>query len=404
MTPKTVCSDTPIEITFATTTTGADRYDVLATQSANVIGTPTTGTMQSNTIIFSDAFTNTSSTTGDVVYRVTPHSFMSSGNCVGDPFDITVTIQPEPVMDLGLLTKTVCSDTDIEIVLATNGTSIVADRYDVLATQSANVIGTPTTGALLDNMAIFSDQFTNTSSASGNIVYSITPHSALSSGGCLGDSFDITVTIDPEPVMSRTLLTKAVCSGTDVEIAFDTEASSIGADRYDVVASSDTYVMGTPTTGSLLGGMAIFGDQFINTSNASGNVVYTVTPHSASSDGDCTGDSFDITVTIQPQPVIEPTLSPKTVCSDTDIEITLTTAATSTGADRYDVAVASQSSNLIGMPTIGPLSTNTIIFRDQFTNTSTVSGDVVYTVTPYSTSLNGNCMGDAFDITVTIDP
>ena len=409
LSPKTVCSDTAIGITLATTavSTGAGVYDVTEfRRGPDLMGAASVGTGQPNTAIFNDQFTNISSITQEIVYRIIPRSPMLSGDCAGNPFDITIRIQPEPVIESTLANRVACSDTDIAVTFATEATSANADRYDVaVRTQAPNVIGTATERSLQPSGLIFGDQFTNTSGMSGDIVYIVTPYSTLTNGNCPGDPFDITVTINPEPVMEPGLSTETVCSDTDVGITFDTQASSIGADRYDVAVSRQgANVMGSALIGLLGIDRQIFNDQFTNTSSREGNIVYSITPHSASSDGDCTGDSFEITVTIEPEPVIESSLSSQEACSDTDIAVVFDTEVTSIGADRYDITVGSRGPSLVGTATVAPLQRDRAIFNDRFTNTTNSIEAIVYEVVPHSAVSDGNCEGDSFDIAVMIQP
>lgn len=405
----TVCSDEILNLTLATngTSVAADRFDViLLSQDANLSGVPTAGTNLPANSLVNDSFENVSNTSGDVVYRIIPKSAVASGDCLGDPFDITVTVDPKPVVDPALVTWEVCSDEILNLTLNTNGSSVVADRYDViLVSQSPNVIGTPTTGVDLTPTALVNDNFRNVSASSGNVIYRVTPKSAAADGNCIGETFDITVTVKPEPVIDPALSSLNVCSDDLLNITLTTNGTSVAADRYDIsVISQDPNLAGTPTAGVDLADNALASDTYENISGTSGNVIYQVIPKSAAADGDCLGDAFTITVTVDPEPVIDPALAIQTICSGDVLGVTLATNGTSVSADRYDVALISQDANVSGTPTMGSNLNANALVNDTFENISGTSGNVVYRITPKSTITDGNCTGDAFDITVIVNP
>ncbi|MBL6449492.1 gliding motility-associated C-terminal domain-containing protein [Fulvivirga sp. 29W222] len=404
-----ICSDEPLGVvlTTAAASIGADRYDVsLVSQDANLTGTATTGSDLPANTLAGDSYENISNISGDVVYRVTPKSSAADGNCTGDPFDITITINPEPVVDPALASLTVCSDEVLNLTLVTNGTSIGADRYDIaVISQDANLTGTPTSGVDLSDNAIINDSYQNVSNLPGNIIYRVTPKSAVADGDCVGNSFNITVTVNPEPVMNPALSTTTVCSDESLNLTLNTNGISIGADRYDVVLiSQDANLTGTPTTGSDLLANALINDSFENVSSTSGNVVYSVTPKSSIANGDCTGDDFIITVTVDPEPVMDPALASLTLCSDESLNLTLTTNGTSVGADRFNITLVSQDADLTGTATVGVDLAASALVADSFENLTNTPLDVVYEVTPKSAAADGDCTGDPFNITVTVQP
>ena len=77
--------------------------------------------------------TNTTAASLTVEYDVVP---VSSGGCLGDMVTITLTVDPEPVMDPNL-DNTVCSDELSAINLNTNGISVAAASYNILAIRKA---------------------------------------------------------------------------------------------------------------------------------------------------------------------------------------------------------------------------------------------------------------------------
>ena len=56
---------------------------------------PATGTGFANNVIADDAWTNTTDAPVNVIYTVVP---VSGAGCLGNPFTVTITVNPEPVV------------------------------------------------------------------------------------------------------------------------------------------------------------------------------------------------------------------------------------------------------------------------------------------------------------------
>ena len=392
---------------------GADRYDVaLVNQNLSLMGTPITGSLLDNMAIFNDQFTNVTDVDRDIVYSITPHSASSAGDCAGDSFEITVTIDPEPVIDPSLSTKTVCSDTDIEVEFATNGASIGADRYDVsFVRREVSVVGMTTVGILESSRLIFNDQFTNTTNTPGNIVYSVTPHSAatLATGDCEGDDFEVLITIAPEPVGFLDNVAPQ-CSGT---VSYDIQARNINniVSGGNNVVSSFSYtvlsdnmgVAAAPPRLPANNSVSPINDAYVNKTDTEANITYTITPY-AIAGSNCEGDSFDVVFPIESDPVGVDVPTPIAVCSDFD----------STNPLTYDLQDNVNSGNSISSEFTYTVSGSLVLETSRtvrsnapisfnYVNQTSSTKTITYTITPYSDSGN-RCSGDSFVVNFDIEP
>jgi len=137
----------------------------------------------------------------------------------------------------------------------------------------------------------------------------------------------------------------------------------------------------------------------VNTSNSAQTVVYTVTPTSGDA-GNCVGNSFTVSVLVNPQPSITAAQT-QTVCSGTTFNIApanttdgiVPTNTKYTWANPIDNPVGSitgQSSQLVAANTVSQLLNN-------ITNTPAT---ITYTVSPIA----GTCTGPNFTAVITINP
>ena len=385
-----VCSDEEIGVELAfTDDTGLaiESVSITATVGAGLTGTPTEGSdITSTTAISGDVFTNTGTSASSVTYTVTP---TTADGCVGQSYEIVVSITPEPVGSDP--TPTVCSDELMQVDLSnliTNGSSDVSFTW--VAEDNPNVDGEQTTTQSADTINI---QITNTTDISQEVVYSVVPTDGAT---CVGDTFTVTVTVLPEPVFSEN--SDDVCSDEALDIdlsSSQTNGVDITGYIYTVSSSNESDVpAGSARTDT---SSANITDTYTNTTNSDVVIIYTVTPISTS---DCAGDAFDVTVTVNPEPVLANLND--TICSDAAIGIILATEGTSIAADSFNILSISPNTLVAsaGDPTIGITSDINEIADDAWTNTTSNPVQVIYNVVP----ITGDCSGDPVNIVVTIDP
>ncbi|MBS1979238.1 MAG: gliding motility-associated C-terminal domain-containing protein [Bacteroidetes bacterium] len=374
------------------------------TWTATYDGSPIPG----GTGLLTGSFTNTSNNSKDAVYTITPTA-VGSG-CVGPTFTITIPINPEPVMDPALANPpAVCSTNAvstnaINVVLGTNGVSVQASSFTVtLKSQDAGLTGTPTTGTFPAaggfSNAIMNDTYRNTTAAQLKVVYTVVPKSAA---GCNGDAFDITVLINPEPVVS--VPPNTVCTTISSNIILATNGTSVGAASYKLinvtVPGTITADPGNTAVGTTSGINLIKNDKYTNNTAAPVTVVYEIRAISAAG---CTGESAFINLIINPGPVLDPALSPTPVCSGVASGVTLGVAAGSVAAASYNI-------NSVVFPglTAGPSNQGigtgkpaNYIFNDSYINVTNNPLTATYSITAVSAA---GCAGPTGTVILTINP
>ena len=407
---KSVCSDLPIALTLNTngTSVAAADYNVtnetiaagLVAGGANAV-VPATGVAAG--YLVNNVFTNNTNGPLTVTYTVVPRS---AGNCFGNSRVITVTINPEPVLSPSL-DRTACSDTNIGLVLNTNGTSVAAGSYNItsrtiapgLTPNAANVV-VPANNVAANYLS--NDQFTNTGNAPLTVTYDVVP---VSAAGCLGNSVTVTITVDPEPVVANGL-DRTECSDLPIGLTLNTNGTSVGAATYNIssitVAGGLTANAGNaavPATGVAANYLA--GHIFTNTTTGSLTVSYVVVPVSAAG---CLGDARTIVVTIAPEPVISAGLD-RTACSDVASGLVIATLGTSVPAASYNITGISVDPGLTAAGTNAAVPATGVnanyLNGDQFTNTGAAPLTVTYTIVPVSAA---GCLGNARNVVVTINP
>jgi hypothetical protein len=397
VTAPAVCSDSPTGFTLPDDPDepAAASYNITAINTNGLsasAGNPVVANMVTAAEIADDAWTNASGATVNVVYTIVP---VSADGCAGDPFTVTVPIQPEPTVLPQI--ATICSDEPVDLLLGNSALPPSVSLYNITGIGNADNLtpgmGNATTGAGQLSNAIENDTWTNTGMMPADIVYAVVP---TGSNGCVGDPFPVTITVNPKPVVNNQ--TKTVCSGEDLNLLLGM-GTNIPADKYNITAIEPnglTPGMGNAQVADDLDADAIEDDNWTNTTGLPVDVEYTVVPVSA--DG-CEGDPFTVTVTVKPEPVVANLTDG--ACSDEAIGVQLP-AVDDDGLDitSYDIITAVPDMGLVGMPTTGSGTNINAIANDAFTNTTSGPLNVVYTVTPYA----DGCAGEDFTITVTISP
>jgi gliding motility-associated-like protein len=216
--------------------------------------------------------------------------------------------------------------------------------------------------------------------------------------GCISASDIVTVFVDPVPEIANNL-DKTVCSHLPVNVILDVESALVPVSGYTIVSVTPDpllNVLSTTSPGSGYPDNVIANDTYRNTTLNPLNVVYTVIGEGTTG---CNSDPKDITVTINPEPMLDPTLV-TSICSGEATNIVLTTLPGSVAAFTYEVSVNFQHPDIVGTPTTG-IGTNDIIMNDIFTNTSSTQQFIIYDVIPSSAI---GCEGDVDQVFVYVAP
>ncbi|WP_296319849.1 T9SS type B sorting domain-containing protein [Winogradskyella sp.] len=357
----TICSDevNNVVLDVESGSVAAAAYNITAINTNGLVasaGAPVVGNGFTANEIADDAYTNTTNTPVIVTYTIVP---VSADNCEGNPFDINVTINPEPVLSTTLDT-TVCSDDASGIVLDIAAGSIMATTYNIISIDTNGLVisaGTPTVGVGFGANEIVDDAYTNTTGVPVVVTYIVVPASA---DNCEGNPVDVNLTVNPEPVLSTTL-DIPVCSEVPSGLLLDVELGSVAAATYNITAINTNGLVasaGLPVVGIGFGANEIADDAYTNNTNAPVIVTYTIVPISADN---CLGEPLDVNLTINPLPVITNTVDLLQCDNDTDgfsdfnlteAEILISTnAANETFTYYLTPADAANGTNAIANPT-----------------------------------------------------
>ena len=322
--------------------------------------------------------TNPTSTPLYATYIVTP---TSGAACVGDTFTVTVLVNP--ALAITNMDTVTCSGVPFT-VLPQNGINGIVPAGTTYS-WPIPVLSPGLTGGASGTIATnISGTLINGTSTPKTATYTVTP----TVGAFQGTTFTVTVTVNP--ASSITNMTASACSGSSF-IVTPTDATN------GVVLSGTTYSWSAPTvSGGMTGGASGINATEIsgtltNPTNLPQTATYQVTPTS----GDCIGAAFTITVTINPMPAI--TAIATNECSG--VMFTTTPANTINGIVPSGTTYTWSAPTGSGY-TGGVAGTNATNISGTLTNILTTPQTATYSVVP---TANG-CTGNAFSVTVTINP
>ena len=343
------------------------------------------GTLQSNL--------NTLST---MTYIVTPTSG-ATGTCVGAPFSSIVTVQPSP--EIGNQTVTICSSQSFTLTPQNTLAFGVVPSGTSYSWSAPTVTGSLTGGATGVNQTFISGSFVNPTNVTQTAKYIVTPTSGVN-GNCIGDTFTITVNVNPKPFIPNK--TEVICSGTSFNF------SPVNASPSTIVPNGTTYSWSAPiVSGGITGGLAQFNQStisqtLVNPTNIAQTATYTVTATSPSTIGGCSSNTFTVTVTVNPTPVI-PTQN-SIVCSGVAFNLTPIN-----GSPNANTIVPSSTTYSWALPAItggltgAQIGLSETSVNGSFNNPTNLNQTATYTVTPTSGAA-GTCIGLPFEYIVTVKP
>jgi len=378
------CGDEAFSVSLQTLISNSVMVDSFAwfvepsNDNSNLAGVPVD---TSNATTLTGTLTNMSGSDQDLVYTVVP--FM--GTCGGDPFDVTVTVHPEPTFSN--LDTMFCSGETFSIALGdlqTDAASILEYYYTINAPGDAP---TDTTSGTITGT------INNVTATDTVLTYEVTP---ITADTCSGDPFTVTVTIKPEPVLVATMDT--VCSGSSLAYSFEYATVSITADSFDIISITDGGLTNNAATPAAVGRVAdassISGDAWSNTGTAAVNVVYNVAPVSA--DG-CVGDAVNITVRVDPTTTVEAG-SPYTLCSNYDLTLSELGASISGGTTSGTWTTSGSGTFVDGTDTGDSSYGGAVTYKPS--DADKQSGGVTLTLTSDEA---GKCPTESDNVTITIN-
>ncbi len=280
LTPSAICNNTTFSYVPASATTGTT-YQWSRAAVTGISDTANNGTDDPE-----EALHNTTANPVVVTYVYT----LTANGCANTQ-DVTVAVNPTPVLSSTLTSAPICNNTIFHYTpaSATTGTAFSWSRAAV-----TGISNTANTGN--DDPA---ETLSNTTAAPILVTYVYT----LAANGC-SNIQNVAVTVNPTPVMSTTLTAAPVCDSSlfSYEPASATVGTTYQWSRATVTGISNAAATGADNPGEYL----------VNTTADPVNVqyVYTVTANS------CTNTQA-VTVTVYPKPLLSTSLTPAAICDST---------------------------------------------------------------------------------------
>ncbi|WP_445905228.1 PKD-like domain-containing protein [Flavobacterium sp.] len=290
---EAICSGESFSITPSNSALNSIPVGTTYSWSAPIItGGITGGVSATNQTSISGTLVNPTNIVQTATYTVTP----SYNGCAGNTFTVVISVNPKPVI-ANVTHPAICSETAFTVT-PTNGSGNIVPTgttYAWTISNNSNITGASASSST--GISTISQTLNNTSNSPQTIVYTVTPTSG-DTGNCIGNTFTITVVVNPKPLVMAT--TQTICSGTAFT-ATPTNGSG------NIVPSTTTYTWTTPVStpaGAITGGSAqttganTISQTLTNTTTEVATIEYIVTPIS----GACAGIPFTITVTVNPTP------------------------------------------------------------------------------------------------------
>jgi hypothetical protein len=347
--------------------------------------------------------TNQTNIPQSLTYSITPES----GPCPGNPFTLTVTVNPGPSLDTAYYS--ICSGSSLTVTLGQPNDIVppgTTFTWNVLA--NPNIIGEVSNSnpspsfntGILQNILFVND----------TVEYTITPNGAPGIPQCNGAPFPVFVIVMPTPALPSIQLND-ICSGSP--FTYDPVQNLSPSSVYNVNTVLTWTVTPPPlntvsgwsnSSGSL---NSIISQTLTNLTNTVQTVIYNVLAIDTVSN--CQSAPFTVTIIIQPTPLIQPQTA--IVCSGNAFIIA---PAISNNQPSQIVpngtlySWGNPTSNPIGLVTGGSAQSNVNGISQVLTIQPPVPpqfGILTYTITPsYPVSSSLTCPGNPFTVTVNVSP
>ncbi|NDA63361.1 MAG: hypothetical protein EBX50_15175, partial [Chitinophagia bacterium] len=310
-------------------------------------------------------------------------SLVGGENCGVANFTLVITVNPQP--QINAMTAVICSGSQFIVNPedGINGNVPINTRYAWSAPTGLNIGN----GQAASNQEAVIGNLTNGVNTMRTATYIVTPSFAT----CNGNTFTVTVFIDPAPTINT--INRTICTGTVFVITPTT-----GVDGYVPPSTTYTWEMPIYSNASLIGGTSranpasnIFNGPLYNSTNIDLVASYKVTPKT----GNCLGSSFSAVITVSPLPVISAMSA--VVCSGS--QFVLIPANSVNGivpsATRYAWAAPSGGNFGNGQSGFDQTSIN---------GTLTTDSNDQQTATYYVTPSVANCTGSQFTVNIIVIP
>jgi gliding motility-associated-like protein len=309
----------------------------------------------------------------------------TKGACSSVPFNLTLSVTPKPY--ISNRTYAACSGASFTDAPTNSGGNIVPVGITYSwASPSVPTGITNQAGSGANSPTSFSGLLNNSTNGTLTVTYVISTYNA----GCTGSTFTETVSVNPTPnIVSAQNAT--ICSNSTFLI---TPTNGGG----NLVPAGITYSWSAPSAAGINGlqsgnNASVISGTLSNTTNSPiSNITYVVTPTA----GACNGPTFNVSVTVNPVPIIA-NLGPTQTGSGSNFNFPITGSIVPVGT-RYTWATPSMQTGLTGGAASGT-PTPTSLTGSLINPTGTFL-DATYIITP--TYLN--CTGATFSYIVRVYP
>jgi len=294
----------------------------------------------------------------------------NNNGCTSSRTLVNVTVNPVAHITSAATTY-ICSGNALNYTITADmpSATFLWSRAQVAGISNA-AVSNQTSGTITETLI-------NTSNHFINVTYVITPIN----GNCPGPSFNYVVTVYPTPVVtSAATYTACDYNVLNYVITFNTPSTYFTWSRAAVPGISNIAVSGQNA--------GMIGEALYNTTNSPVNVTYVI----ASNTSTCTGITFNLAVTVNPNPMVTSAAS-QNVCTGVPVSYAIQSNVSS--------ATYIWSRDVVGGISNPPVSNQTSNnINETLINTTNVPVRVVYNITPYAFG----CEGTPFQYSAIVNP
>lgn len=388
----TICSGTPISFIPKTQLTGS--IFTWANPGTGGLSGGSAAAIASKITNFNQTLNNTTANAINTVYNIAPNFQYTGFTCTGPTFQIFITVNPKPNI-VSPVNVSACSGTPFKSIPVTGGSTIVptSTQYTWTAPQYSDTSLSGGSGlAQIPVQEYYDPPISQTLVNKSLVPQTATYNVYAKAGNCVSLPFDLVVTVNPVPVVNYKD-TLFVCSGTPP--TFATLPNLPSGVTFSWTAPQITPANSLSGTGiNAQSNQATFAPVLNNLKTTSSIANYTVIPNTPQN---CPGKPFPIVVSVNPVATI--TTQKVVACSGSTFSASpinvpqntsYTWKAPSNSMGIYVIS-GNQNFNINGDSTItGNLSYNGV----------DSGGISTYTIIPKS----GNCVGNPFNLLVTVRP
>jgi gliding motility-associated-like protein len=388
----TICSGTPVS--FSPKTQLTNSVFTWANPGTGGLSGGSAAAIASKITNFNQTLNNTTANAVNTVYNIAPNFQYTGFTCTGSTFQIFITVNPKPNI-VSPVNVSACSGTPFKSIPVTSGSTIIptSTQYTWTAPQYSDTSLSGGTGLVQSPTQEYLDPPISQTLINKSLVPQTATYNVYAkAGNCVSLPFDLVVTVNPVPVVNYKD-TLVVCSGTPP--TFATLPNLPTGVTFSWTAPHVTPANSLSGTGiNAQTNQATFAPVLTNLKTTSSIANFTVIPNTPQN---CPGKPFPIVVSVNPVATISmqkvvtcsgSTFSASPINVPQNTSYTWKAPSNSTG---IYVVSGNQNFNVLGDSTI----TGNITY-----NGVDSGGISTYTITPKS----GNCVGNPFNLLVTVRP